>query len=182
MRTLKNFIRADLLERIDLRSTTWDESIRRIVSAFNRTVHPATGHTPFSIARGRSTTEVRFPWMNAPNNAKQLQTQWPMIVDKKEESLRVGRERSAGDRTLREFKVGDSVWRKVQQPGSLKPRFHGPYRVVTKIGNVNYVIGGAHGLPRSTVHVDQLIPVVGTIRSVTIYPNRRGRPRGRSGE
>jgi transposase InsO family protein len=64
MRTVKNLIRADLLERMDITSTTWDRSISKIQMLMNQTIHPATGLAPWTIVRGRTPRVVKFPWLS----------------------------------------------------------------------------------------------------------------------
>jgi hypothetical protein len=178
MRSLKSFIRADLLERTDLTSISWDKNIEKMVTALNKTIHPSTGHTPFEIARGRKAGEVRFSWMNTSDDVQQMQTSWADISSKNEEQLEKGRKRYEEKKKMRNFEIGQKVWKKINQPQGLKPKYYGPYEILKKIGQVNYEIGGVVGVPTKIVHVDHLLPARNSERT-KYYPNPRGRPPGR---
>jgi transposase InsO family protein len=178
MRTLKNFIRADVLERTDVSSKTWDLNVEKIVSKLNKTIHPATGHSPFEIARGRTPTEVCFPWMTSRQEVQQMKNDWTNVAERNTLVLSKGRSRANENRVLRELKVGEKVWRRVPQPGPLRPKYNGPYEILNRVGEVNYRIGNGRGLPNAVVHVDYLLPAK-TTRSgrLELYPAPRGRPR-----
>lgn len=173
MRTIKQLVRADLLERTDFSSSSWDENVERIVAVMNRTIHPATGHSPFSLVRGRSCAEIRFPWLNVEGGVKQVKVPWSEISKRSEETLEAGRSKVNRERSLRSFSVGDLVWRKVQNPGTLRSRYDGPFKVINKIGNVNYKVQAGH--VTQVLHVDHLIPARKSDR--ILIPNKRGRPR-----
>jgi hypothetical protein len=117
--------------------------------------------------------------MNVANEVKQLTTTWADIGERNETVMERGRRRMDMKSKLREFEVGDKVWRIVVQPGSLKPKYNGPYNILRRIGNVNYKIGGIEGLPDTVVHVDQLMVArINNRRPVKLYPRPRGRPGG----
>lgn len=173
MRTIKNLLRADLLEKMDFSTKSWDANIYRIVQVMNQSIHPATGHSPFSLARGRTGPDIKFPWMNVPSVVKQTLVPWRDISEKNKVMSERRNEKINKERELRTFEPGEMVWKRNQAATSLKPRYMGPFQIIKKIGDVNYEIEGEH--IRQIMHVDHLIPARVSTR-VRMMPRRRGRP------
>ena len=176
MRTIKNLLRADLLERSDMTTTTWDVNIPLVEEAMNQKVHPATGHTPFSLVRGRTSRIIRFPWMNLPTKVEQVLVPWTEIAQKNYQHLKISKDKGNRGKILREFQVGDKVWKLSETSSGLQPRYQGPYEIFEKYGRVNYKIGENSVGRKCTVHVDKLIPARRSPR-IRLLPRPVGRGR-----
>jgi len=149
--TLKNMIRTYCLEY----EKDWDEGVHLLLFAAREAVQESLGFSPFELVFGRT---VRGPlkllkekWLNdntdmnlldyvskfkerlnraheiARQNLKEAQTKMKTWYDK--------------DAKARVFKPGDNVLVLFPIPGHpLQARYHGPYTVESKQGEMNYVV------------------------------------------
>jgi transposase InsO family protein len=131
IRTLKNLIRADLMERMGS-DGSWDVNILRIQAAYNSAPHGVTGQSPFSIARGRTSTPA---WCPVPVKVSQVNIPWNLIhgkseVQRKQSSLK-SLERKG--RNMRTFEKAEEIWRRKGTgwlTGTIAEKLcHGAYRM-----------------------------------------------------
>jgi hypothetical protein len=131
IRTMKNLIRADLLERMGS-DGSWDQNLLKIQAGYNVAPHAVTGLPPFSLARGRTATPLWFP---VPVRVTQVDVPWKYIQNKTDnkrlrDTYSSVVKRGGGGR---EFVVGESVWRKKNArwiEGIIKEvLYHGGYKL-----------------------------------------------------
>lgn len=131
VRTVKSMIKSDLIERMGT-SGTWDENLSRIQATYNASTHAMTGHSPFSLARGRTCTPVWFP---VPVKVNQVKTSWNSVWRISKKRREDGCKRKEKYHKKEEiFHEGDWVWRKKME-GWYKTRIskklhHGAYELI----------------------------------------------------
>ena len=139
----------------------WDEHLSYVVAAYNRTPHSSTGETPFFLLKGRDAiepTDLRPPMRNRfledQNNV--YAQQWQEAIELAKANLIIAQQRQKHyyDRSLKEcsFEPNDVVLLKIlkTQKGKFKLRWKGPYVVIEKLSNLNYLVR----------HQDDTYPVV----------------------
>jgi hypothetical protein len=190
MRSIKNLIRADLIQRADWNQHTWVKGVQDSVRQYNSAVHKVTGVVPFELARGRTVVPRELSWFKPVSNLDNRQTRviWNSVV--KTGCERTGRIQSQRNTKnvakLREFIPGQKVFRKNLQirPGvskSLAPRWDGPFEILRRIGESTYVIRNPENQNfTQIIHVNKL--VLADAEDVQYLPRRRGRPSLRRGE
>ena len=180
--TLKNMIRAYTLEF----EKDWDEGVHLLLFAAREAVQESLGFSPFELVFGRT---VRGPlkllkekWLNdeddtnlldyvskfkcrltraneiARQNLKEAQTRMKKWYDK-----------SSKDR---EFKPGDKVLVLFPIPGHpLQARYHGPYVVESKVGEVDYIVKTPdRRKSRQLCHINMLKKYIERSDNVTTQP------------
>ena len=153
IRTIKELIRASLLSRSDFSTVGWEVKLNEIVAKLNSTIHPATGISPFAIARGRHPKNFGLDWLSTIGPVRQQNISWRKIVTRNEDTLSKGRERLS-NQVLREFSAGEKVWLYNQKPNSLLPKWEGPYEIIRRTSPVNYEIATRN--KNSVIHVDRI--------------------------
>lgn len=149
IQTLEDMLRACALDL----AGTWEEHLPLIEFAYNNSYHSSIGMAPYEALYGRP---CRSPTCWTEVGEKQLlgPEMIQICTDKIariRERLRTAqsRQKSYADRRRRplEFKEGDYVYLKVSptkgvmrfgKRGKLAPRYVGPYRITTRIGEVAY--------------------------------------------
>ena len=169
--TLKNMLRAYCFEN----PKDWDEGVNLVLFAIRESVQESLGFSPFELVFGHS---VRGPlkllkeeWLqNDPENVQmsdyvcKLRTRLSKARDLAHANLRSAQAKMKAlyDTNTRErvFEIGDNVL--VLSPRMDNPlavRYHGPYEIVKKIGDVDYVLK-TPGRRKATqlCHVNRLKP------------------------
>lgn len=145
----------------------WDEHLNYIIAAYNRTPHSSTGETPFFLLKGRDAiepTDLRPPMRNRiledQNNV--YAQQWQEAIELAKANLIIAQERQKHyyDRSLQEcsFEPNDVVLLKIlkAQKGKFNMRWKGPYVVIEKLSNLNYLIRHQDDTYPVVVHVNRM--------------------------
>ena len=154
----------------------WEDHLRRLCMAYNTSVHPTMGYTPFALMFGRQarmpidimygtpaeTTDPQFHSEYATQLQQQLQTAYEFVREKTGQKLE--RQKEFYDRKVhgKPFSVGDLVWLNSPaiprgQSRKLYSPWTGPYKVVTVISEVTYRIENVQARrQRMVVHFDRL--------------------------
>ena len=174
IRTIKELIRASLLSRSDFSTVGWEVKLNEIVAKLNSTIHPATGISPFAIARGRHPKNFGLDWLSTIGPVRQQNISWRKIVTRNEDTLSKGRERLS-NQVLREFSAGEKVWLYNQKPNSLLPKWEGPYEIIRRTSPVNYEIATRN--KNSVIHVDRIQKAAQIPETeIKFIPKTLGRP------
>jgi transposase InsO family protein len=145
----------------------WDEHLGYIVAAYNTTPHSSTGDTPFFLLKGRDAiepTDLRPPLRNRyledQNNVYAQQWQEAIELAKANLIVAQARQKHYYDRNLQEcsFEPNDVVLLKIlkAQKGKFKMRWNGPYIVIEKLSNLNYLIRHQNDTYPVVVHVNRM--------------------------
>ena len=151
----------------------WEDYLRKVCMAYNTTVQPSTGHTPFFLMFGRQARmpiDLMFasPESSTPVSeyASNLQSQLRESFQQAREKINQShsRQKEFYDRRVHgaPFTVGEYVWLhtpvvKTGQSRKFHKPWSGPYTVVKKLSDVTYRVC----LPQSkrkrlVVHFDRL--------------------------
>jgi hypothetical protein len=137
------------------------------VAAYNRTPHSSTGETPFFLLKGRDAlepTDLRPPMRNRiltdQNNVFAQHWQEAVELAKSKLVIAQARQKKYYDRSVKEcsFKQNELVLLKIfhVQTGKFYMRWEGPFMVVDKLSEVNYVIRHQEDNFQIVVHVNRL--------------------------
>jgi transposase InsO family protein len=143
VQTVKKLVQAELIER---GSTLWDESLSKIVLTYNSTRHPATGFSPFALARGRTSGLPQSRWLRVPDKVAPVKVAWKDVQDRSA-AFKAASCKTKGGRKAPEFQQGQKVW--WRRPGRTGNWTAG--LVSKKIGRVMYRLD-----TNQVVHVDHL--------------------------
>jgi hypothetical protein len=149
--TLKNMIRTYCLEY----EKDWDEGVHLLLFAAREAVQESLGFSPFELVFGR---RVRGPlkllkekWLNEQSDMNlldyvskfknRLNRAGEIARDNLKEAQTKMKKWYDQDAKTREFRPGDKVLALFPIPGHpLQARYHGPYVVESKVGDVDYII------------------------------------------
>ena len=152
---------------------TWDHHLPYVMCAYRATVHESTGCSPNLLMLGR---EINLPIdlllgntnEELPYNCSIQYVQWvreamlenfELVRQKLKRSAEKQKQYYDKRALKREFQVGDWVLR-LYPPNITKNKLHykntGPYLVIKKMGEVNYMIQKGKNTPKITVHVNDL--------------------------
>ena len=149
--TLKNMLRTYCFDH----GKDWDEGVPLLLFASREITQESLGFSPFELIFGHT---VRGPlkllkdqWLESEikkdvlsyvvSFREKLQDVRKVARDNLEKAQEKMKEHYDRKATLREFKIGDKVLAMLLIPGSpLKARFHGPYVVTKKVGDLDYEI------------------------------------------
>ena len=133
--------------------SSWDKYLPMMEFAYNSSVNPSSGFTPFFLVYGREMAspmaQLSEALLQRPNNmtVEALLTQWRDALRQARENLTKAQKRQADShdqhRRSVSFAVGDRVMLstgnlQLRAPRKLKPRWIGPFTVLEKLGEVNY--------------------------------------------
>ncbi|XP_078246884.1 uncharacterized protein LOC144588290 [Pogona vitticeps] len=169
--TLIRMIRAYLQEN----PNNWDQKLQLLLYAYRSVPQESTGFSPFELLFGR---QVRGPLDLIKQNWEQCFEDDPQNVVAYIDSLmnclkrnmdlavenlttKKAKQKQWYDRKARErqFNPGDDVLRlKPIKGNKLQLKWDGPYRVVEKMSDLNYIIEDEEGSGRRVVHINALKP------------------------
>ena len=147
---------ADMISMyVDVEHKTWDEVLPYVTFAYNTAVQETTGVTPFQLVHGRKVTTMLDAML--PHDPSDDSTDDAQLVSQRAEEVRqLARLRiqaqqrvDAGRYNLRrrdvEFQPGDRVWvwtpiRRRGLSEKLLKRYFGPYKVIRRLGDLNYEV------------------------------------------
>ncbi|KAM7298103.1 Transposon Ty3-I Gag-Pol polyprotein [Ixodes scapularis] len=145
---------ADMISMyVDVEHKTWDEVLPYVTFAYNTAVQKTTGFTPFQLVHGRKVTtmlDAMLPHEPSDNQSDDAQ----VVAQRAEEVRQLARlmiqdqqRVDAGRYNLRRrdvhFQPGDRVWvwtpiRRRGLSEKLLKRYFGPYKVLRRLGELNY--------------------------------------------
>ncbi|KAM7303021.1 DDE-type integrase/transposase/recombinase [Ixodes scapularis] len=147
---------ADMISMyVDVEHKTWDEVLPYVTFAYNTAVQETTGFTPFQLVHGRKVTtmlDAMLPHEPSDNESDDAQA----VAQRAEEVRQLARlliqdqqRVDAGRYNLRRrdvhFQPGDRVWvwtpiRRRGLSEKLLKRYFGPYKVLRRLGELNYEV------------------------------------------
>ncbi|KAM7297650.1 uncharacterized protein ISCGN_022801 [Ixodes scapularis] len=147
---------ADMISMyVDVEHKTWDEVLPYVTFAYNTAVQETTGVTPFQLVHGRKVTtmlDAMLPHEPADDGSDDAQ----VVAQRAEEVRQLARLRiqaqqrvDTGRYNLRRrdvhFQPGDRVWvwtpiRRRGLSEKLLKRYFGPYKVLRRLGDLNYEV------------------------------------------
>ena len=164
-----------LAKNVEVHQRDWPQRLPYVVSAYNSSVHEATGYTPNFLMFARELDRgVDIVLGNPSSNVRSCNDYVEHVVEmmaKAYDDVRAHLGRSAErakqyydfKSKLTSFQVGELVW--VYSPRRFKGRspkwqrcYSGPFEIVRQVNSVNYVVQKS---PRSNpviVHVNKLKP------------------------
>eukprot|EP00731_Ephydatia_muelleri_P006231 Em0003g479a len=144
----------------------WEDHLQRVCFAYNTSVHPTTGYTPFFLMFGR---QARLPL--------DLMTGTGGSKDRSYAGMQQQRQKDLYDKRAhgKPYIIGDYVWLHspvVPRGGSRKLHhpWTGPYKVITKLSDVTYRIQSLDKKRlRKVVHFDRL-KICNQVPRATVEP------------
>lgn len=147
---------ADMLSMyVDVQHKTWDDILPYVTFAYNTAVQETTQTTPFQLVYGRQPTTM-LDTMLPHVEDEDLNSDVDSFLQRAEEARQLARLRIKDQQRLdarrynlrrrdTEYKPGDQVWvwTPVRRRGlseKLLRRYFGPYRVVRRIGELDYEV------------------------------------------
>ena len=150
----------------------WDECVPLLLFAVRDAVQESLGFTPFELVYGHT---VRGPlkllkdcWLDEKgkidflDHISSLKSKvagaWKLARENLKESQRKMKELYDKESELRSFQAGDQVLLLKPTPGQpLQARYFGPYKVIRKISDVNYMISNPEGRKKHKIcHINLL--------------------------
>ena len=175
----------------------WEQNLRRLCFAYNTSVHPTTGFTPFSLMFGR---QARMPLdivlgaapspsaTTAPEYVADLQssltTAYEHVRNRMGQQLQQQKTHYDSKVQGRPFQVGDLVWLhnpavKRGQSRKLHRPWSGPLKVLSRLSDTTYRLQHVReGRRKPVVHYNRLKPCSPNVRLPTSSPPRRTQGRG----
>ena len=161
----------------------WDECVRQVCMAYNTSLHPTTGFTPFYLMFGHQAKLPVELMYGVPEKDVVPQSQYALdLKTSLEKAYEQVREKSSRQLKRQEgfynqkihgrpYQVGDYVWVLFPQPPRNKSKklyrpWSGPFRVVKKLSEVNYRVQECKNRRRRmVVHFNRLKPYRGDMTS-----------------
>ncbi|MCX6042642.1 MAG: RNase H-like domain-containing protein, partial [Caldilinea sp.] len=142
----------DALRCLCLDYPNWVQALPGIEFAYNNSVNPTTGETPFKLIYGehpRAPPTLQLDRLRSvPNqHAVDFAVQHRSLIDRALFRMSQAQERQARYANTRRrdvsFDIGDKVWLStvnlpLKGPRKLAPKWYGPCTIVAKIGSVSY--------------------------------------------
>ncbi|KAM7308039.1 DDE-type integrase/transposase/recombinase [Ixodes scapularis] len=135
---------------VDVEHMTWDEVLPYVTFAYNTAIQETTGVTPFQLVHGRKVTTMLDAML--PHDPTDDGTDDAQLVTQRAEVRQLARlrikdqQRVDAGRTLAvEFQPGVRVWvwtpiRRRGLSEKLLKRYFGPYKVIRRLGDLNYEV------------------------------------------
>lgn len=149
----------------------WDVFLQQVVSAYNTGVHATTGFAPYELAFGRKLKSpfdptskiVKIP--RADEFYKYLQRSRTIIIKAACENIRqqqhLSKQRYDVNRKDMSYNIGDLVYVKVfADRHKLDERWVGPFEIIERHGDQNYLVNEQGTERKDRCHVSQLRPVL----------------------
>jgi transposase InsO family protein len=108
VRTMKTLIQTNLIEKVK-HASAWDQLLPKLVFRYNATAHPATGISPFVIARGRTPPSETLSWLDVNLPTRQCSESWERIVERSK-SFKARNCQNKGGKELPVLDEGREVW------------------------------------------------------------------------
>ena len=174
----------------------WDQHLRRLCYAYNTSVHPTTGFTPFALMFGRQTrmpVDIMLGTAHPPpctvpqyvaDLHSSLEQAYAYVRDNMGHKMEQQKSRYDSRSHGCPFEVGDLVWlHNPAVPRGKSRKLHrpwiGPYRIVTRVSDVVYRLQHIqHRNQKPVVHFDRLKPCAPDTRLP--QQNRQRSPRVRT--
>ena len=166
-------LNAMLGKTVATHQTDWPTHLPFVVNAYNTTEHSATGFSPFFLMYGREqNTPIDVVLGDTRPSGQQVGNYAQLLVDRMRQAHALAREnlKRTAERVKKyydvgvrhkQFNEGDRVWMlnprrfKKKSPKWERP-YVGPFTVVKKINDVNYLITRGAGSSAIVTHVDKL--------------------------
>ena len=163
-----------LATAVEDKAVNWDSHLRRLCIAYNSSIQPTTGYTPFYLMFGR---QVRMPvdiMYGTPNPELTTPSKYTAELRKGLENAyqqvrelmghTLNQEKELYDQRVhgQPFKAGDMVWLHFPavprgQSKKLHRPWKGPFRIIKRISDVTYRIQNVHKrTQRMVVHFNRL--------------------------
>ena len=169
----------------------WEDHLRSLCMAYNSSVHPTTGYSPFFLMFGRRARLpidliYELPSQNKPVSPATFATTLQETLAEAYHQVRehmshkLDRQKTIYDRKVhgKQFKEGDLVWLHTPAvPKGVARKFHrpwtGPYKVVRRISDATYRIQDVKSRRhRPVVHFDRLKKCPEDVRLPPSIPRR----------
>lgn len=177
---------------VDENQKNWDSLLPYVLYAYRSAVHTTTKETPFYLTYGRDAktpTDILFgllPKSKENVNTLPVDDYRRVLVERLEtahslaknniELQQLRSNRLNQDRSIVEYNVGDRVYVYIPQvkksnTKKLTLRWHGPYKITSKIGPVTYhvVSEGAQKDIHRAVHVSRMKPYLNPVERELYY-------------
>ncbi|CAM4808933.1 unnamed protein product [Rotaria magnacalcarata] len=149
----------------------WDNFLQQVVNAYNTGIHVTTGFAPYELAFGRkfrSPFGSTSPVVKLPRAAdfyKYLQQSRKIIINAACENIRqqqhLSKQRYDTNRKDTTYNIGDLAYVKVcSNRHKLGERWLGPFKIIQRCGDQNYIVGEQGTTRTDRCHVSQLRQVV----------------------
>ncbi len=146
---------------------TWDEFLAYVLSRYNRTPHASTGETPSYLLKRRDPLEptdlrppMRYQVLEDENDIFAQYYHEALELARNQQVLAKAKQKEYYDKTARmsSYKVDDKVLLHIRktQVGKWYDRWEGPYVIVRKISDVNYLVRAEEKEHTFVVHVNRM--------------------------
>jgi hypothetical protein len=149
----------------------WDVFLQQVMNAYNTGIHATTGFVPYELAFGRkfrssfdlTSTVVKLP--RAVDFYKYLRRSRKTIINAASENIRqqqyLSKQRYDANRRDIAYNIGDLVYVKVSSNRhKLDERWLGPFEIIQRHGDQNYLVSEQGTARTDRCHVSQLRPVM----------------------
>ncbi|CAF2118563.1 unnamed protein product [Rotaria magnacalcarata] len=152
-------------------NSDWDIFLQQVVNAYNTGIHAKTGFAPYELAFGRkfrSPFDSTSPVVKLPRAAdvyKYIQRSRKIIINATCENIRpqqhLSKPRYGTNRKDSTYNIGDLVYVKVySNRHKLGERWLGPFEIIQRCGDQNYIVGEQGTTRTDRCHVSQVRQVV----------------------
>lgn len=166
---------------VEMKHDKWDQWLHEFRFAINSSFQESTGFSPALLHLGRplkGPLEQLLSVAPAPHSSRQsLLERQQTLSELVEQNVSRAQEKQAKYYNRRRqdmhFDDGDAVWRRAHPLSDaskkfstkLAPKWNGPYKIVKRLGPVNYKVSSFDGTFSDTIHVANVKPYFGTVPS-----------------